>query len=36
MGFQVDRAAHGFWFWLKGIVGWDLRLTQPHTEFGSS
>jgi hypothetical protein len=20
----------GYWFWLKGITGWDLRLVQPH------
>jgi hypothetical protein len=20
----------GYWFWLKGIAGWDLMLAQPH------
>ena len=28
MGFQVDWATHRFWFWLKEIAIWDLRLTQ--------
>jgi len=23
-----------FWFWLKGIAKWDLRLAQPYTDFG--
>jgi hypothetical protein len=22
-----------FWFWLKGIARWDLRLAQPHIDF---
>jgi hypothetical protein len=22
-----------FWFWLKGIAGWDLRLAQPQRFF---
>jgi len=25
----------GYWFWLKGIARWDLRLAQPHTDVGS-
>ena len=33
MGSQVNPTTHRFWFWLKEIVRWDLKLTQPHTEF---
>ena len=25
MGFQVDRATHILWFWLKEVARWDLR-----------
>jgi hypothetical protein len=25
-----QQEEHRFWFWLKGIVRWDLRLAQPH------
>jgi hypothetical protein len=28
MRFQVDQTTHRFWFWLKEIARWDLRLTQ--------
>ena len=28
MGFQVDRATHILWFWLKEVTRWDLRLTE--------
>jgi len=28
MGFQVDRATHILWFWLKKVSRWDLRLTK--------
>jgi hypothetical protein len=24
MGFQVDRAIHFLWFWLKEVARWDL------------
>ena len=28
MEFQVDRATHILWFWLKEVARWDLRLTE--------
>jgi hypothetical protein len=28
IGFQVDRATHILWFWLKEVVRWDLKLTK--------
>ena len=30
--FGLMRSPDGisYWFWLKGIAGWDLRLAQPH------
>ena len=28
MGFQVDRATHILWFWLKEVARRDLRLTE--------
>jgi len=32
MGFQVDRATHILWFWLKEVARWDLRLTEKKQE----
>jgi hypothetical protein len=32
MGFQVDRATHILWFWLKKVSRWDLRLTKKKRE----
>jgi hypothetical protein len=32
MGSQVSLTTR-FWFWLKGIATWDLRLAQPHTGY---
>jgi hypothetical protein len=32
MGFQVDRATHILWFWLKEVARWDLRLTEKKKE----
>jgi len=32
MGFQVDRATHILWFWLKEVARWDLRLTEKKRE----
>ena len=34
MGSQVSPTIHRLWFWLKGIARWDLRLAEPHTDFG--
>jgi hypothetical protein len=28
MGFQIDRATHILWFWLKEVARWDLKLTE--------
>jgi len=28
VGFQVDRATHILWFWLKEVARRDLRLTE--------
>jgi hypothetical protein len=34
MGFQVDRATHILWFWLKEVVRWDLKLTEKKKQQG--
>jgi hypothetical protein len=32
MGFQVDRATHILWFWLKEVARWDLRVNRKRRE----
>ena len=32
MGFQVDRATHILWFWLKEVARWDLKITEKKRE----
>ena len=34
MGQKLGSNHTGYWFWLKGIAGRDLRLAQPHADFG--